>query len=238
MLQTLLMMIVFAANLVQAAWSDYEETRDLSLDAQGVETLRIEAGAGSLDVTGVAGSYRIVVAALIRVPDADRDDAREIVGDDLILSLVRDGDRAELKGFFKDTGRLFGSSPTVGLEVSLPDGMSLDIEDGSGSIEVRNVRGDIELDDESGSIQMTDVGGMLNINDGSGSISIRGAGGAIAIVDGSGSVTVARAGGSVTIEDGSGSIDVSDVAGDLIIPDDGSGSVVFSGIAGRVEQAD
>ncbi|MEX2122691.1 MAG: DUF4097 family beta strand repeat-containing protein [Woeseia sp.] len=238
MLQTLLMMIMFAANLVQAAWKDYEETRDLSLDAVGVETLQIEAGAGSLDVTGVPGADRIVVAALIRVPDADADEAREAIADGLVLSLDRDGDRADLRGFFDDNGSLFGSNLTVSLEVRLPDGISLSIQDGSGSVELRDVRGDIELDDRSGSIRMTNVGGNLNVTDGSGSIAIEGAGGEVSIVDGSGSVSVVRVEGSVTIEDGSGSIDVNEVAGDLIIPDDGSGAVNYTSIAGRVDQAD
>jgi hypothetical protein len=236
MLQTLFMLIMFAANLVHAAWTDYEEKRDLSLDADGVETLQIEAGAGSLDVTGVAGIPRIVVAALIRVPDVDADEARRIISEDLVLSLERDGRSAELKGYFEDGGRLSGSSPGINLEVRIPEGMSLDIEDGSGSVELRNVSGNIELDDGSGSIRMTEVGGTLKVKDGSGSLVIKGAGGDIEIVDGSGSISVARVQGSVTIEDGSGSIDVSEIAGDLFIPDAGSGAVDFSGVAGRVEQ--
>ena len=231
MLQTLIMMIVFAANLVQAAWKDYEETRDLSLDAEGVEALQIEAGAGSLDVTGVAGIGKIEVAALIRVPEADADEARKIIGDSLILRLDRDGGRAELKGYFEDAGGFFGESPTVNLEVRLPEGLSLDMQDSSGSIELRNVKGDIELDDGSGSIRLTDVGGNLVVQDDSGSIVINGAGGEVSVVDGSGSVSVVRV-------DGSGSIDVSEVAGDLSIPEAGSGSVDYSSIAGRVEQAD
>lgn len=238
MLQTLLMLIMFAANLVHAAWTDYEEKRDLSLNADGVETLQIEAGAGGLDVTGVPGATRIVVAALIRVPDADADKARQILSDDLVFSLDRDGRNADLKAYFENSGRLFGNSPSVSLEVQVPEGMSLDIEDGSGPVEVRNVRGDIKLDDGSGSIQMTDVGGQLRVTDGSGSIVIKGAGGDIEIVDGSGSITVANVQGSVTIEDGSGSIDVSEVSGDLLIVEDGSGSIDYSGIAGRVETDD
>ena len=238
MLQTLIMMIMFAANLVQAAWKDYEETRDLSLDAEGVEALQIEAGAGSLDVTGVAGGERIEVAALIRVPQADAEEARELIGDSLILGLDRDGGRAELKGYFEDAGGFFGSSPTVNLEVRLPEGLSLGMQDSSGSIAVRNVKGDIALDDGSGSIQLTDVGGNLVVQDGSGSIVIKGAGGEVSVVDGSGTVSVMRVDGSVTIDDGSGSIDVSEVAGDLSIPDAGSGSVDYSSIGGRVQQAD
>ena len=79
MLQTLLMMIMFAANLVQAAFNGQEEKRELSLDAEGVEALDIEAGAGSLDITGIAGTGRILVVATIEVPDADADEARQVM---------------------------------------------------------------------------------------------------------------------------------------------------------------
>jgi hypothetical protein len=232
------MLIMFAANLVHAAWTDYEEKRDLSLDSEGVQTLQIEAGAGGLDVTGVPGTTKIVVAALIRVPDADADEAQQILSEDLVLSLERNGASADLKAYFENSGRLFGNSPSVSLEVRVPEGMSLDAEDGSGSLEVHNVRGDINLDDGSGSIQMTDSGGRLRVRDGSGSIIIKGAGGDIEIVDGSGSIAVARVQGSVTVEDGSGSIGVSEVSGDLFILEDGSGSIDYSAIAGRVETDD
>jgi hypothetical protein len=231
------MLIIFAANLVHAAWTDYEEKRDLSLDAEGVQTLQIEAGAGGLDVTGVPGTTKIVVAALIRVPDADADEAQQILSEDLVLSLDRKGGSADLKAYFENSDR-FGNSPSVSLEVRVPEGMSLDVEDGSGSVEVRNVRGDISLDDGSGSIQLTDSGGRLRVRDGSGSIIIKGAGGDIEIVDGSGSIAVARVQGSVTVDDGSGSIDVSEVSGDLFILEDGSGSIDYSAIAGRVETDD
>jgi hypothetical protein len=238
MLQTVLMLIIFAANLVHAAWTDYEEKRDLSLDAEGVQTLQIEAGAGSLDVTGVPGTTKIVVAALIRVPDADADEAQRILSEGLVLSLDREGGNADLKAYFENGGRLFGNSPSVSLEVRVPEGMSLDLQDGSGSVEVNNVRGDISLDDGSGSIQMTDAGGQLHVRDGSGSIIVKGAGGDIEIVDGSGSIAVVHVQGSVTVEDGSGSVDVSEITGDLFILEDGSGSIDYSGIAGRVETDD
>jgi hypothetical protein len=232
------MLIMFAANLVQAAWTDYEEKRDLTMDADGMETLQIEAGAGALDVTGVPGSSKIVVAALIRVPDADADEAAQVVREDLVLSLDRDGRNAGLKAFFENRSRSFGDSPSVSLDVRVPENMSLDIEDSSGAIELRNLKGSIKLDDSSGSIRMTDVGGDLHVRDGSGSVVINGAGGNVEIIDGSGSITVTRVKGSVTVEDGSGSIEVNDVAGDLLIAEDGSGSIDYSDIAGRVDTDD
>ena len=238
MLQTLLMMIMFAANLVQAAFTGQEDKRELSVDAEAVETLDIEAGAGSLDVIGVTGTGRIVVIATIQVPDADADEAQQIIEDDLVLNLESDGSRAMLEGYFRDSRRLFSESPRVNLEVRVPERLSLGIEDGSGSLEVRNVLGGIELNDGSGAIRITDSGGLLSIRDGSGSIEIDGAGGDITIVDGSGSITVAAVDGSVSIEDGSGSIDARDIAGDLLVPDDGSGSFDYSGVAGRVVKKD
>jgi hypothetical protein len=234
MLQTLLMMIMFAASLVQAAFNGHEEKRELSLDAEGLEALDIEVGAGSLNVTGIAGTGRILVIATIEVPDADADEARQVVEESLVLSLEKDGRRAALDAFFRESRWSFGESPRVNLDVRVPEGLSLDIEDRSGSVEVQDVMGAIELEDGSGSIRITGNGGLLTIRDGSGSIEIERSGGDVRIVDGSGSITVADVDGSVTIEDGSGSIDAREIAGDLLVPDGGSGSFDYSGVAGRV----
>ena len=234
-MRNILILAMFAASLADAAWNDYEEVRELALDASGVAALHIEAGAGSLEITGVPRTDRIRVTALIRVPGADADKAKEVLDDHMVLSLLRKGDDAELKSYFDGGNRMFGDSPSIGLEVQLPEGMSLNVEDGSGSIVVSNVSGDIELKDGSGSIEMTKVGGNLKIDDGSGSISITEAGGDLSIVDGSGSITVRGVRGSVTIDDGSGGIDVADVEGDVVILEAGSGSVKIRDVKGKVD---
>jgi hypothetical protein len=234
-MRNIFILAMFAASLADAAWNDYEEVRELALDAGGVATLDIEAGAGSLDITGVPRTDRIRVTALIRVPGADADKAIALLDDHMVLSLLRKGDDAELKSYFDGGNRMFGDSPSIGLEVQLPEGMSLKVEDGSGSIVVRNVAGDIDVTDGSGSIEMTKVGGNLKIDDGSGSISVIDAGGDVSIVDGSGSITVRGARGSVTIDDGSGGIDVADVEGDVLILEAGSGSVKVRDVKGRVD---
>ena len=229
---------MFAASLVHAAWSDHEEARDLALDAAGLDTLRIEAGAGSLKVTGVPDNDRIVVTAVITVPDADPDEAAKVMEERMVLSLERQGGRAELKSYFESGRSWFGDSPSIRLEVRVPARMALDVEDGSGSIEIRDVSGDLELDDSSGSITLADVGGRIRLKDGSGSVDISGAGGDVDIVDGSGSIRLRRVTGSATIEDGSGSIDVAEVSGDVTIPDSGSGSVDVREVQGRVVRDD
>lgn len=235
-MRSLLILTMFTASLAGAALNGYEEVRELTLDTRGIDMLSIENGAGSIDIQGVSGTTEITVTATILVPGKNNDKAMKRIENDLVLTLDKDSDVAVLKAYFKEGGFFnFGDGPSVQLDVRMPAGMHLDVDDGSGSINVENVRGDIMLDDGSGSITMIDVGGEIEIDDGSGSISVTNVGGNISINDGSGSIKVRGVAGTVTVDDGSGSIDVSNVEEDLIIVDDGSGGLDFSNIAGRVE---
>jgi DUF4097 and DUF4098 domain-containing protein YvlB len=225
---------MFAASLTHAAWSNYEEVRELNLDAGDLQALAVESGAGGLRISGVAGADRILVTATIEIPDASDDKAKKIIESGLVLTLEREGDQAVLKSRFDSSRRLFADSPRIHLEVQVPERLALNVDDGSGPVTVEDVRGDIDVKDGSGSLQLSDAGGRVRIDDGSGSIAVSGAHGDLSIVDGSGSITVRDGGGSVTIDDGSGSIDVTGVAGDLIIEDDGSGTLNFNRIEGAV----
>lgn len=232
----IIVMAMFTASLAGAAWNGYEEQRDLNLGASGIASVDIEAGAGSLEITGVSGADEIAVMATIKVPDRNADKAREFIESHLVLTLEKQGDTAVLKAYFEHRLWNFGDTPSVQLVVHMPDNLNLVVDDGSGSMQISTVSGNVAVEDGSGSITMTNVGGEIEIDDGSGSISVEGVGGDISIDDGSGGIKVRGVAGSVIIDDGSGSINVSDVEKDLIIVDDGSGGLNFSDIRGRVEK--
>jgi len=236
-MRNILIVTLFLATQATAAWSDYEEVRELSLGAGGIETLAVENGAGSIEIKGAPGTDDISVTATILVPGKNAEKARRRIESSLVLTLEQVRETAVLKAYFRNGGGLFnfGDSPSVRLEISMPDQLQLEIDDGSGSIDINGVHGSIVVDDGSGSLTMADVGGDVEIDDGSGSISVEGVGGDISINDGSGGIKVRNVTGSVIIDDGSGSIDVSEVEKDLIIVDDGSGELDFSNISGRVE---
>ena len=235
-MRSFIVMAMFTASLAGAAWNDYEEQRDLRLKAGGIDKVDIEAGAGSLEISGVPGADEIAVTATIRVTDRDPDKAREIIESDLVLTLEKHGDTAVLKAYFERKLWRSGDSPSARLLVQMPDNLNLAVNDGSGSLSVSDIAGVIEIEDGSGSITMSNVGGEVRIDDGSGSISVDDIGGDIAIDDGSGSIKVRGVAGNVVIDDGSGSINVSDVEQDLIIVDDGSGGLTYSDIEGRVNK--
>lgn len=222
------------ASVSGTALADYQAVRELALESRGIDTVSIESGAGRLDVTGVPGADEITVTAIIEISGRDDADARKAIESDMVLSLDKDSDRARIKAWFDD-GWSWGGSAYVHLEVMMPAVLHLEIDDGSGSIDIAGVRGDVMLEDGSGSLDMQDVGGNVDIDDGSGSLTVSGVGGNLIIKDGSGSITVRDVGGSVTVDDGSGGIDVRNVEEDLVIVDDGSGGLEFAQIGGRVE---
>ena len=143
---------------------------------------------------------------------------------------------AFLSSYFEPGKWGWDGRPSIDLDVKIPKYFKLSIDDGSGSIRIEDVRGDITVDDGSGSLTMIRVGGDIRIDDGSGSISVKEVGDSVSIVDGSGSITVRTVGGSVVIDDGSGGIDISDVEKDLIIEEDGSGSLKVARVQGLVER--
>lgn len=230
-MRSLIVIVMFAASLTHAAWNGYTEDRSLELDTDGVSRLDIEAGAGSLVVTGATDSNLIEVTATINVPDED--DAPEIIEKRLRLSLEKHDGEAQLEAYFDNSRWSWGDSPTVDLDVRVPHGLELFVDDSSGSLEITDSQSRVVIDDGSGSIRVAGVTSLV-IDDGSGSIRVSDVAGDVDIEDGSGSITVEKIGGGVTIDDGSGSIDVNDVELDLVIVDDGSGGLDATNVRGDV----
>lgn len=230
----LILLGLFAAA---PAAADYEETRELSLAANGISSLAIDAGSGSLTVRG-GGGASIDVAATIEIENLSGDKARERIEESLRLTLERDGSEAKLVSNFEDGFFGWGTSSLIHLVVSIPAGMGLHIDDGSGPIDLRGVSGATRIEDGSGSIDVVDHGADLDIDDGSGSIDVRAVAGNVVVDDGSGSINIEQVDGSVTIDDGSGSIHVRNVGLDLIIVEAGSGSVNYDDIRGQVDYDD
>jgi hypothetical protein len=199
-MRSILIMAMFTASLAFAA-DGYEEVRELSLGTEGIETLSIDAGGGSLTVVGVSGTSEIMVIATIQVDTRTEDKARKTIESDLVLTLEKDSDTAVLKSYFNHKLFGWGDSPLIQLEVRMPEGLNLEIDDGSGPLEVSNVGGDLSINDGSGSIKVRGVAGSVIVDDGSGGIDVSDVDEDLIIVDdGSGGLNFSNIGGRVEKE--------------------------------------
>ncbi len=230
-----LMAFALTAVVVSTTWS-HEETRKLTLSADGIQGIEIESGAGILVVEG--DGDQITVDATIRIREASREEAEEFLDRYMVLTLEKRGASAILRSFFEDGWEASWREKSIDLVVKLPKRLHVDVQDGSGAVTIRGVDGEVRVDDGSGSIDASDLGGDVRIDDGSGSVKIRNVKGNVTVDDGSGEITIMDVGGTVKVSDGSGSIDINGVAQDVIIRSSGSGGVSINNVKGRVERDD
>lgn len=221
-----LLSLAVAAPLLGGDDCRHAAPRQLSAPSDGVKIVEVRAGAGSLLVRGTGA---VGVRATGKACSSRADELEKIR-----LESRRSGDRLVIEAVFPETSSWgFGWSDQRRLDftVELPQTLAVEIDDGSGSIEVRNVAA-VDIDDGSGGIDVRGVRGMVSVDDGSGDITIMDAGG-VRIEDGSGSIEIASIRGAVLIdEDGSGGIEISEVDGNVTIDEDGSGSIRIRNVAG------
>ncbi|HJL16894.1 MAG TPA: DUF4097 family beta strand repeat-containing protein [Sandaracinaceae bacterium LLY-WYZ-13_1] len=223
-------------------------SRDAELAADGADTLAIDVGAGSLDVIGEAGRETVQLDVALRTNRQafSDDDGAEAA---LEVVLERDDDRLVARvalddppsGYFADVvirvpARLGLTGRDGSGEAVIADVASLDLEDGSGTLDVSRVAGAVAIDDGSGELSLTEVG-PTTIEDGSGTIAITGVEGDLSIDDEDGDLEVENVTGSVRLTLGSGNARCVGVDGDVDVVD-GSGDLYFEDVAGTVRVED
>ncbi len=234
----LLITLVTILILLVSAGFAFETEKTLTLPAEGLKALRIDCGAGRLDVAGAEGLDQIEVRASINADDIDQSKMDDFLKDHVKLSLEKRGDRAVLVAEIERHWGLFFNDAWIDVTVRVPKSLALEIDDGSGDMAVEDVAADVSIDDSSGDIRVTRLGGRLEIDDGSGDIDVREVAGDISIDDGSGDIDVLKTGGSIKIDDGSGDITIDGVDRDVIIEEAGSGGVRIDNVKGRVIRHD
>jgi hypothetical protein len=201
----------------------YRETRNLEVPSAGVHVLSVRCGAGGLTLKGVEGTDSIHVIAKIESEGTDKEEFQLLVDKLIQLDLRREHDQVLL---FSNAliPPLTNIEIRIHLNIQLPVNMNIRIIDGSGSIDITNIIGNLSIDDNSGAIKAENIMGRILIEDGSGDIEIRDVQGRLEIIDGSGQIVIQHVTGDVTINDASGGIEVNDIGGSVTISD-GSGSI-------------
>lgn len=234
--------LISAIGLVSLAASagedDLKFDRSLELSTDRLSGLEVDAGSGSMEVVGTTGNQIRVYATITSDDYKNMEDFEDAFEEKMVFDLKRDSGYALLKAKQKKNNLSWGNKNiAINLEIEVPRNMDLIIDDGSGSIIVENIDGELKIDDGSGSITLRDIGNEVQIDDGSGSIKIADIDGDVSIDDGSGSVEMKNINGSVDIEDGSGEIVAKAIAGDFRV-DDGSGDVIVKDLEGEFNLVD
>jgi hypothetical protein len=220
--------LLLAASSASAGPWGCDETapRRASVSAAGATRIVVIGRAGSLRVKGQSGAD---VTASGTACASDK-----ALLNDVKLTATRRGSEVEVEAVIPDRLGFGFSNASLDFEVALPADIPVVVKDGSGSLRIDNVAA-LDVTDGSGEVEIRDVRGNVKVRDGSGSIEIENVSGDVVVVDGSGSIGIRGVQRSVRIaEDGSGGIDVSDVRGDFVVERDGSGGVDYARVSGKV----
>lgn len=211
----------------------FERNLDVSVPGDGVTSLFLYSRSGDVKIEGRADADGITVQGRVCASE-------EGFLDVLDVTATRSGNEVSLETHYPTGAGWDRAAPRertarIDLVIIVPPGIEIEIDDGSGNIDVVGTASVI-VDDQSGAIELRDIDGDVAIEDGSGGIDIRGVRGGVLLRDGSGGIEIRDVGQDVRIvSDGSGSISVDGVGGDFLVGSDGSGSIRHSGVEGRIE---
>jgi len=221
----LFLIINFTAN----AKSELSFKQNLVIEADGINHLFSDVGSGSLYIHG-ADVDEISVEATIRSKKySNIEELEEAFNEKMVLILEDNGSKATLKSMTKN--KIFNNNINISIDlnVTVPFELDLQVDDGSGSMKITDMKGNLDIDDGSGSLVIKNIVGDILIDDGSGSQTLSNIDGSVIVDDGSGSVNMKNVSGDVTIDDGSGSINIEGLSGQFKLIDDGSGSIYVNG---------
>jgi hypothetical protein len=223
---------IFILLPVLAFGGTMTETRNLALAADGIDTLVVKCGAGSLKLSGVSNGSKIRISAQIEVENFSETDFKEFIQKNIQLSLNKQANRATLQSDMTPLANP-DQDARINLKIEIPETMNVDIIDGSGSIGVDSLNANLQIDDDTGSIKLKNISGEVRIGDSSGSIAIEEITGNVFITDGSGSIAIESVRGDLNVKDGSGKITIVDIDGNVTVSD-GSGSIEIQDVKKNV----
>ncbi|MBM3290514.1 MAG: DUF4097 domain-containing protein [Candidatus Hydrogenedentes bacterium] len=202
-----------AALVCAAAWAAPADTAIDETRAAGpndhIEILNVS---GSVDVQGWDRNEVRVTGTLGRNVEK--------------FAFDRKDDETLIKVIIPKGARNVGSTSIV---VRAPAGNVVHVESVSGSIEVRDMRADLELNTTSGSVRVTNCAGDVQAESLSGSVHLDGDFGEVEALSKSGSVKVRTVRDEVRASSLSGSIEVEAVAPKRVECESMSGSVSYTG---------
>ena len=225
---------------------------DKQLSARGVNLVRIQCGAGSLQIIGTPNSREITVKADIFSKAGNLDEAMRLR--DEIAVQIHNNDPARPTIAITDPEiRGGGQSFEVDLRVWLPPTVALLVEDkngnldirglqaganithGMGSVTIENVNGGVDLTNQGGPTKLTQLSGKLDVRDGRGDLTIEHITGNVDVKGGGGVLAVRHVSGNVRAANARQSVDILNIDGKLALIGIKPASAKIEAVTGGIE---
>ena len=224
---------VFATSLSAFGKDDCPHRADRVAEAatDGIKHIVVRAGAGELRIEGQPGRRTVLANATACA-------AREKQLEGLQIRISREADALVVATEIPEglnPIQWFRSDGVIDVSLQVPAGMSVDVEDSSGTAVISKV-GATRVTDSAGDLFIESIKGSVTVGDGSGQVTIRNVQGPVRLADGSGDMLVNDVMGEIAVtNDGSGEIAIADVQGNVTVGQDSSGDIRIERVTGSVK---
>ncbi len=174
----------------------------------GINSIRLNTASGDCEIVKGSGSSVDIRVEFTYDPD------------DYEVKMDKNGSNLVLEEKFHGKN-LRGTSEWT---LTVPDGLDIDFNSGSGNLELTNLKADMKYNSGSGDAIIENVEGELDFNSGSGDFEFEGVTGAIKANSGSGDHRLRSVNAEVKANTGSGDVQVVNAKGGFIL-NTGSGDV-------------
>ena len=200
------------------------------LDPDGIDTLILMSGPGSLRVTESDSMNDIVVRADVVCRGTGLARQQQIESEVRIAIDRTAPGRARVRVI--DPRLEDGEECQVDVTVAIPggsdSGLAFEIQDSSGDISVDGFDGKLSITSLRGSIEVTEGSGSVGISSGRGPCSVTGFEGAVKIRDGSGDCVLGQVTGNIEVWGRGGNLEIRYITGDVTAIDSRDGITVQS----------
>lgn len=241
--------LLLAAAPATMRAQDYTAPRNATVPVRDADRITVVARAGSLRIDGRDGARSVTVRGTARASSRQGLEEVQLIAEQRDGAIYIEADIPEHNRSDWDDDH-----QALDLTIEVPTDLPLEVRDGSGDLEIRNV-GALDLTDGSGDAIVEHIGGNLRVRDGSGDLHINDVHGNVDVSDGSGDLEIRdvrggvevgqKGSGDLTIRNvvqsvhigskGSGNVDAQHVGGDFIVDRKGSGDIQYDDVKGRVD---
>ena len=252
-----------ATSPVLATTTQEQRVERRTFSAQPGATVNLENLAGAVTVEGTAGGD-IEIVATINAEGGDVADAQTLLDalviefdesrGDVDVEIVFPVDRFDKYRYPQEGRGTYNTQTTyrdrrvrvtsrddndavtlyVDVEIRVPAGVAVDIENDVGDVYATGVQGDFNADTGSGDVTARDGRGEVSADTGSGDVTVAGHQGDVNADTGSGDVHVEGVVGEVIADTGSGNVMLTDVQASRVEADTGSGDIEMQGVSGSI----
>jgi Putative adhesin len=198
--------------------------REHTFEMPGEARLKVQVGAGEVEVETHAGPEALVRLSPIADDDAGREAVErakvELHGDELVVQA-------------RDKLLSFGGTPEIRVEIRCPEGTHTRIHSGSADIRVRGRLGDTNVHVASGDVELGGVDGRLDVHSASGDLRVDSVRDDARLHSASGELELAHSDAAVEARTASGDVTLGDAGGGPVRVHSASGDVRVGVRAGR-----